>query len=170
MIKLCGAVLLVAGTSAWGAMGVMRLRRRCRILADLVRSMAALRGELTTRLAPMPEVLERMEREFSAPVAEFFGAVRLRLDELGAATLFELWSDASERAELCLTAEERSVLRDAGRTLGRYDIDEQRAALERAERELTQLCRRAEQRCDRDSRTRAFVGVAVGLFATLLLI
>ncbi|MDR2420593.1 MAG: stage III sporulation protein AB [Oscillospiraceae bacterium] len=171
MIKLLGAALLIGGTSACGISGAMRLRRRARVLAELVRALAAMRGELVTRLAPVPELIERAERQSAGPVGAFFRNVRLRLGELGDTALYELWSGAvGATPELMLTEEEAAVLREAPRALGRYDLAEQRDALLRAERRFEEFVRRADAKRDAEFKTRALLGAAAGVFVALLLL
>jgi stage III sporulation protein AB len=149
----------------------MRLRRRARALAGLARALAAMRSELVTRLAPVPELIERAERQSEEPVSAFFRNVRLRLGELGDTALYELWSDALRGTpELLLTGEESAALREAPRALGRYDLAEQRDALLRAEGQFEEFSRRAGAKRDAEFKTRALLGAAVGVFAALLLL
>jgi stage III sporulation protein AB len=170
-LKLIGAVLLIGGTSVWGASGVARLRRRSRILAGIVRALAAMRSELVTRLTPVPELIKRMEEQSEGPVRAFFHNVGIRLGELGDAALYELWGRAADATpELLLTPEESAALRDTPRALGRYNISEQSDALLRAERSFAEFARRADEKRDSDSKTRAALGAAAGIFAVLLLI
>jgi stage III sporulation protein AB len=112
-----------------------------------------------------------MEEQTAEPVRAFFRNVRRSLGGLGDMALYELWGRAVEETpELLLTEEEVSALRETPRALGRYDIAEQRDALLRAERRFEAFARRAAEKRDADSKTRAFIGAAVGVFAALLLL
>jgi stage III sporulation protein AB len=150
---------------------VFTLRRRSRILAELLRAVAAMRAELVTRLTPVPELISRVAAQSAEPVAGFFRAVEARLPSLGELSLFELWQSAlGASPELMLTPQEYAAFCEIPRALGRYDIAEQRAALMTAERELERFARLAEDKRLSDSKTRAFTGVAAGIFVVLMLI
>jgi stage III sporulation protein AB len=163
--------LLILGTSAWGLLGVTRLRRRCRILAELARALGALRAELVTRLEPVPQLISLLSSRTREPVASLFRNVEARLPQLGETSFYDIWGQAvTATPELLLEPEEQRELREVPRALGRYDVEEQRVALERAERRFEEFSRRADEKRDADSKTRACIGVAAGVFLALILI
>lgn len=171
MVKLLGALLVICGGCAWGVLEVMRLKRRCRILNELTSAVGAMRSEITTRLTPVPELISRMTRESAEPVRTFFVNVEKRLGSIGEATLYDLWGEAlSETPELSLLQDELDALSDVPRALGRYELEEQRLALNRTERQLEQFSERAKQVYERDSKIKGFIGVAAGILIALLLI
>ena len=171
MVKALGAILIICGTSAWGISGVFRLKRRCRILAEMTGAIGAIRSEITTRLTPVPELITRIARETEEPVRSFFRSVEGRLEDIGALTLYDIWDDAlTNTPELLLLRDEVEALRAVARALGRYDLEEQRLALSRAERQLEQFLQGARDIRARDSKIKRIVGVAAGIFIVLLLI
>ena len=171
MIKALGAILIICGTGAWGVAGVVKLRRRCRILAELTGAVVALRSEITTRLTPVPELISRLACETAAPAGTFFKNVEERLGNIGVLTLYDIWEKAlCATPELSLQRDEQDALREVPRALGRYDIDEQRLALTRTERQLEQFLQRARDTQTRDSKIKGTIGVAAGIFIVLLLI
>ena len=162
---------MICGTSAWGISGVLKLRRRCRIIAELTVAVGAIRGEITTRLTPVPELISRIARESAGPSRSFFKSIEVRLSDIGEFTLYDIWCGALENTpELLLLQDERDALREVPRALGRYDIEEQRLALSRAERQFEQFLQRARATQIRDSKIKCTVGIAAGLFIVLLLI
>lgn len=171
MLKILGAIFVIGGTAAWGAANVIKLRRRCRILRELTGAVGAIRSEITTRLTPVPELITRMTHETDEPVSLFFKNVEERLPDLGVLTLYDIWEEALiNTPELSLFEDELDALKEVPRALGRYDLEEQRLALSRTERRLEQFLQRAQETRERDSRTKGFIGVAVGIFIVLLLI
>ena len=56
MIRLIGAVLITAGTAAWGIMGVLRLRHRVSSLVAIISALDAMKSEICDRLTPMTEL------------------------------------------------------------------------------------------------------------------
>ena len=171
MIKAFGVILVICGTSAWGVFGVLRLWRRCRILAELTGAVGAIRSEITTRLTPVPELISRLASETGEPVRSFFTSIVTRLGDIGEYTLYEIWYDAlTNTPELLLLGDERDALREVPRALGRYDLEEQRLALSHTEQQLEQFRQRACDARVRDSKIKGTIGVAAGLFIVLLLI
>jgi stage III sporulation protein AB len=62
------------------------------------------------------------------------------------------------------------VLTELGVRLGRYDVGEQAAAIGHAQRRLEEHIRRAEAERDSNAKVHAFLGVAAGLFAIIILL
>ncbi|NLB29250.1 MAG: hypothetical protein GX823_03355, partial [Clostridiales bacterium] len=165
------AILVICGTSAWGISGVMRLKKRCRILAALTGAVGAIRSEITTRLTPVPELISRMALETAEPVKSFFKNVESRLGDIGVLTLYDIWDEALRGTpELSLLGDELDALKEVPRALGRYDLEEQRLALGRTERQLEQFLQRAREISGRDSKIKGFIGIAAGIFIVLILI
>lgn len=61
-MKLLGAALVAAAFAVLGASEALRLRRRARLTSELAAGLELLRGEIVSRLAPMPEAAERLAR------------------------------------------------------------------------------------------------------------
>ena len=171
IIQILGALLTIGGTSAWGLLGVLKLRRRSRDLAELCRTVAALRSELVTRLAPVPELIAHLAAQADEPIAAFLREVELHLPSLGEHSLFEIWQTALTAApQLKLTPPERAAFMEIPRALGRYELAEQRNALQAVQRTLERFANDAEQRRRADSKTRGFIGIAAGVFVVLILL
>jgi stage III sporulation protein AB len=171
VIRVVGAALVIFGTSAWGLLGVLRLRRRETSIGALARSIGLLRAEICTLTTPLSEAAARLARECEPPAAKFYENLLEDLPRLGDATFPELWRGAAERTpELLLNPDEASALRELAKSLGKYNIEEQRAALLYAERQFEAFYARAASIRERDTKLRAMLGVASGVFAVLLLL
>ena len=171
MIKIIGAVLLVAGTAAWGLAGVMRLRNRAKNLAALASAVGAMKSEICDRLTPTPEVFEMLAAEAQYPANLLFRNASERMGAIGQKPFSDIWRGAAENTpELLLNAGEIDALCELGLFLGRYNVEEQRSAFDRAGRRLEEFTGRAESLRDTNSRMHAFLGVAAGLFAVVVLI
>ena len=55
-------------------------------------------------------------------------------------------------------------------SLGRYDIGEQRSAIAYAERRMDEFLHKAEADREKNSKVHAFLGVAAGVFAVVILL
>ncbi|SHI08327.1 Stage III sporulation protein AB (spore_III_AB) [Sporobacter termitidis DSM 10068] len=171
MIRLIGAVLITAGTAAFGIMGVFRLRNRVRSLSAVISALAAMKSEICDRLTPMPELLRQMSGEATYPASLLFKNASERISGLGSKPFSAIWRQAVlNTPELLLTPGEELVLTELGMVLGRYDIGEQRSAIAYAERRMDEFLRRAEADREKNSKVHAFLGVAAGIFVVVILL
>lgn len=171
MIRLIGAVLITAGTAAWGLLGVFRLRSRVKNLNAIVSALSVMKSEICDRLTPMPELLRQMENEATYPASQLFKNAAEKIPSLGSKPFSSIWGQAVlNTPELLLTPQEELVLTELGMSLGRYDIGEQRSAIQYAERRMDDFSRKAELDKERNSKVHAFLGVAAGLFAVVILL
>lgn len=85
--------------------------------------------ELSFRLTPMPELLERLSRQADPPADGLFAGCREGLSSLGERSLAELWKAGVRQPALLLEAEELALLDGLGQVLGSYDGEGQLAAL-----------------------------------------
>jgi stage III sporulation protein AB len=168
---MLGALLIMTATAAWGVMGVMRLRARTRSLQSLSSALGVMKSEICDRLTPMPELLGHMAAEATYPASQLFRSAAEKIPSLGSRSFSSIWSQAVKSTpELLLTPSEALVLTELGQSLGRYDIAEQRSALQYAQRRMEEYARAAELERDKNSKVKAFLGVAAGFFAIILLI
>ena len=171
MIKLLGAVLIITGTAAWGAGRALRLKNRVRSLSSLVTALGMMGSEIEARMTPMPELLDLLENEAPYPSKRLFAATSENMKELGMTPFSGIWEQAvRETPELLLSAREESCLKELGFSLGRYDIAQVRAAIGYTIRRLSDYRDDAERERKASSKMYAFLGVAAGVFAVVVLI
>ncbi len=171
MIKFAGALLIIAGTAAIGGRSALRYRNRVRSLESLVSALGLMRSEICDRLTPMPELLEMLSREAGQPASRLFANVSRRMSELGARPFPDIWRQAvSDTPELLLSGREEACLSELGFSLGRYDVPQQRAAITYTARRMSDYAAAAERERSSNSRLHAFLGVAAGVLAVVVLI
>lgn len=168
MLKLTGALLVAGGVSALGFAAAGGLTRRVRTLSALAGALALMERELSFRLTPMPELLERLAERAAPPADALFVYCRAGLDRLGETSLDELWREGLET--LSLRDGERLALEHLGAVLGRYDGEGQRAALAEAREELEQALAEAREERSRLGRMYRVVGTAAGTVLAVLLL
>jgi stage III sporulation protein AB len=130
-----------------------------------------MKSEICDRLTPMPELLKQLTNEASPPASMLFKNAAEKIPSLGSRSFSSLWSQAvMETPELLLTPQEELVLKELGMSLGRYDTGEQKNAIQYAERRMDEYARKAETERERNSKVHAFLGIAAGLFAVVILL
>ena len=125
-MKLLGAALVAAAFAVLGASEALRLRRRARLTSELAAGLELLRGEIVSRLAPMPEAAERLARHGPEGTRVFYAAVCTGLESFGGAEFSELWRRALGLLDIGAPA--RAALLNLGASLGRYGAEEQGSA------------------------------------------
>jgi stage III sporulation protein AB len=171
MIRIIGAVLITAGAAAWGFLGVVRLRTRAKSLTALASALGAVKSEICDRLTPMPELLEQLGEESTYPANLLFKNACEKMSSLGNKPFSSIWMQAVKATpELLLMPSEELVLTELGLSLGRYDVAEQKSALSYAQRRMEEYSRKAEAEREKNSKVHAFLGVAAGIFAVVILL
>ena len=171
MLKLIGAILLIAGTASCGIIGAMRLRRRSDSLSSVLSALSTMKSEICDRLTPIPELLEMLAEDGQYPANALFSNACANMSRLGSAQFSEIWNQSVEKTpELLLNARECEVLSELGKSLGKYNIEEQRSALLYALDRFSGYLKKAESSRAEGAKMRAAIGVAAGIFAVVILI
>lgn len=169
MIKLIGAVMIVAGTAFCGVKSIIKMRERVKSLSALIHSLDIMRSEICDRMTPMTEIIRLLKKETAFPANVFYKNLDCRLEKLGQVQLSELWNETlSSTPQLMLAPQESDILCELGASLGRYSVYEQEKALFYAKKRLEARLKRAELEREKDSKVQAFLGVAAGIFAVII--
>ena len=171
MVRIAGALILICGTASWGLMGAARLGRKASDLRILLSALQIMRTEICSRLTPMQEVLKMVSAQTRSGVRTFFDNVTANFSAVGARPFSDVWQKAVDATpELNLDKAETLILKQLGMSLGKYDAQQQKQALDYAISRFETFSSRAEQDKQTKSRLNAFMGVAAGIFAVVILL
>lgn len=170
MIRLMGALLTAVGGAFLGFTAARRLRRRAVVLRQLAGAMEQMEREISFRLTPMPELMERLAAEYPSPVGELFANCRKGLDQLGQRSLAEIWRQALADTNLDLEGRGAAVLDELGEVLGRFEESGLRTALAHAGAELTREGELAREDGEKRGRMYQVLGLASGGLLVILLL
>lgn len=171
MLSLIGAVLIIGSTTFFGISAFLRLKRRVDMLDTFLFALGQMEREITQRLLPIPEVLELLIEETKAPVSHFFARVDKGMREVGVYSFSSIWNKAlGASQELLLKKEEVRILEDVGKVLGRYHTQEQKTALQYAQKRIAQCLKQAQAEKQTQGKMQATLGVAAGIFVVLILL
>ena len=169
MLKLIGAILLVSGAAVWGLLGARGLKDRGVALRAVESSLELMEHELCDLLTPVPELFAVLGSVSPEPAGQLYRNAAARMKEIGAVPFSELWHRAvTDTEELLLTEEETTALSELGVSLGKYDVNEQRRAVEAARKRFGLFAERAEKERDKNWKSQAFLGAAAGIFAVII--
>lgn len=169
-MRWVGAVLLSAGSAALGLGAVVHLDSRVRDLRGLIAGLSAMERALTARLEPLDGMLSGAAESAEGRPQEFFQFCRRGVARLAGRSFAGLWESALEAVPLRLEEADLSILRQLGGVLGRYDADSQAAALLQAVKQLEEQLAEGQEQRRRLGKVYGTMGVAAGLFFTILLL
>lgn len=170
MLKLLGALCVMAGALWCGTGAIGGLRRRAQALGELHGSLVWLEEEMTFRMAPLPQLLEQLGKDRQGEVSQFFQETARSLQRDPEGGLYPSWRQAMVRYLPLLRQEERQVLLEVGQTLGRYDVQTQRQALSRGARRMAVFRDEARGEVKRLGKVYAALSLAGGAAVILVLV
>lgn len=170
MLKVVGAVLVMAGTIGLGWRGVERLGERAEVLRGLQGSVAYLEEELAFRFTPLPQLLEHLRQNRKGAVGAFFAAVGKKMERCEDVSLRQSWRQSVEETFPMLKDEERKTVAELGEVLGQYDAKTQIQSLKLTGERLAGFYLAAQEERSRLGKVYLALGVAGGLATVLVLI
>lgn len=170
MLKVLGAVLILTGTLYGGYSQVLRLKKREKLLRQLGDSLEEVQAELCFHGAPLGPILRKAGEGKLAEARGFLEDWADTLAQEPGAQRDAALNGLAGKWLALLTEEERQALELVLRTLGRYDIDQQRSALEESRERLGHMTSRAEEEKRRLGKVYMALSAALGATVVLLCI
>lgn len=171
MLRTIGVVLVVLGPSMMGFSKALSLKAHARFLSDFVAALELMRAEICTRLTPIPELVAYLAKSAPTGCRAFYAGLEQRMGLLGEASFLQLWEqEADALTEPQLSGEERSAVKALGMSLGRYDVQEQQAAIDMAIARLTVLAEEARKQSAVQGRLWTGLGVTGGLMLAIIML
>jgi stage III sporulation protein AB len=170
LLKIIGSVLVIGCCTILGYSASGRTKQRIKALRGLLSALTLMKSEICDLLTPMPELLKLLSQQVSAPASLLFSNCHSFMFEGGSRSFRDSWRRAVlETRDLCLLSEEEEVLCELGVSLGRYNIEEQRKAIEKAEKRL-ELFLELEEKDKKDrSKINTVLGLGTGVTLAILL-
>lgn len=169
-MSLIGAVMILAACVLAAMRMVREETSRLRTLRELSAALARLQAEMNLHLTDLPSLAKSLGGECSDRAGRFFAGLSAKLDKLGEKSFPQLWAENVRELLPELEAEDREAFLRLGQTLGRYELDEQLAAIERCRATLDRSASQLAQ-CLPERRRLAFgLMSAAGALLCILLI
>lgn len=169
MLRVIGAVLVMAGTVGLAWREVERLGERVEVLRGLQGAVAYLEEELAFRFTPLPQLLEQLSQNRQGAVGAFFGNVGKKMEQ-GDVPLRQGWRQGVEQTLSMLKDEEQKTVAELGEVLGQYDAKTQVQTLKLTGERLAGAYIAAQEERGRLGKVYLALGVAGGLVTVLVLI
>ncbi|GAA0296337.1 stage III sporulation protein AB [Gracilibacillus halotolerans] len=170
-MKVIAILMIIAACSVVGfeiSNGFARRTKNLRLWKDALRILEA---EIVYSQTPIIQVFQKLSKQLPKPMKELFAQLAKEVaDERG--DLYEIWSEKLEDFSKIshLKTEDVEILKQFGRTLGKYDILQHEKQIQLT---LTHLDRKAAEANEQNAKfgkmSRA-LGVLSGIFIALLLL
>ena len=166
MIRMTGAVLLVAGCGSFGFLIGIHYRREIRMLRYLLAALQEMEWELKYRLTPLPELCGIAASASGGKLQELFRNLRKDLETGCCAEVSGCMNGLLQTGDI--PSKTAICLKELGRSLGRYDLEGQLQGLQ----EVRLHCRKnlEELESHRAERLRSYqtLGLCAGTALVIL--
>lgn len=171
MVKIVGAILIVAATTWIGFEAARHLSERPRQLRLLKSALQSLEAEIMYGHTPLHEAARRLAAQLKEPLSSFFELFATKLTH-SEATVKEAWEESLTNIWklTALKQGEFEIMKQFGETLGRHDRTQQQKHIQLT---LTHLEREEADAYDKQSKYEKMVkslGFLTGLLLVILLI
>ena len=168
MLRMMGALCIVAGSGAFGFAMAAASRREERQLRELLSVLEYLSCELSYRLTPLPKLCRSAAEGRGGVVADFCLDLAKELEMQMEPDVQGCVKTVLGRMEL--PARLRSILEELGQTLGRFDLPGQLRGLELSIRETEQALRSVREGAPERRRSWQTLGLCVGAALAILFV
>lgn len=172
LIRILGAVLVVAASAGIGFSHSFRLGKRLEQLKQLERMTLLLKGEISYGCVSLPEALSSIGKKLPEPFAHFLGQVASRLKSYPDKSFQQIFQEEVEEdlAQSALTAKDKGALMQMGAFLGYLDKDMQLRTVDLYLQELDREIEDAGESTPGRQKLCRSLGIMGGLFLVILLI
>ena len=168
MLRIMGALCIVAGSGAFGFAMAAASRREERQLRQLLGALEYLSCELSYRLTPLPNLCRGAAEGRGGAVSEFFLSLARELEKQTEPDVQTCVRAALDSMEL--PASIGRILTELGQTLGRFDLPGQLRGLELSIRETEQALRTVREGAPERRRSWQTLGLCAGAALAILFI
>ena len=169
-MRLLGALLILSAAVGIGLHFMSLSRSRLRALEDFDAALCLMRGELSLRNSPLPEVLEKLSQDSAGQARLFFMTLSDSLPLLGTCPFSRLWETTLQKSCPVLPETARRELIRLGNSLGRYDLERQLSELAAVQQRLEQIALQAAREYAQIRKLGPGLGAASGLLLAILLL
>ena len=173
MIKLCGAVCIVAGTTCYGLFYAFQKKSRLWRLKQFKESLLCLSGQLRVARMTMPQALAQIGQKSRYDyLSQFYIFVSENLEQHTYSGFWETWAAGIDSyvRDIYLTESDSEILKNIGSIPLHLDIQMQLAFLEENISELENLIEETQKDIRARCRIYQRAGVIAGLVIVLILI
>lgn len=170
MLKVCGAVLLLAGTAGFGFLRALAVHRQYEELLYLKKIILMLKGEICYTLSCMSEVFYRLSQRVKEPYKTVFSQFCSELEK-SQGNFQEIWRETViNPLRICVgCGRELDKLEELGETMGYLDKEMQVNYLELFLEQLELSIKERGQQVYYEEKLSRTLGILAGIFLVIIL-
>ncbi|MBQ2696287.1 MAG: stage III sporulation protein AB [Clostridia bacterium] len=172
MLKLLGALLVIAACTAFGIKSVMKKRDTIKALKELRSALSEIARAINFQLDPLPEVISRLHKEQFSEADSFISQLHTNVQNSENEPFSQLWEHTiklfSKEKELPIQAE--SLLLSLGESLGKMDYETELSRLKEGQASLSELIDETEQNYGKTEKMTKSLSIILGIFIVILLL
>ncbi|MCI8599173.1 MAG: hypothetical protein HFJ10_12170 [Lachnospiraceae bacterium] len=172
MLKIMGALMILASATGIGVSCSMDLKKYCMELRLLKQLLYMLRGEIKYTKTPLAEAFERIAVRLPEPFSTFLRQTAQEMENLDGRTFGELWREQIRTGlpGTHLKKDDKEQLGALGEVLGYLDLEMQVSSIELYLEQLEISIRSAQDAITAKQKLYQSLGVAGGIFLVILLV
>ncbi|WP_350344658.1 stage III sporulation protein SpoIIIAB [Proteinivorax tanatarense] len=171
MLKIIGAVVLIAATTSYGFQKAQKLQQRTTALRVFQNGLSMLQTEVSYGHTPLPEALKNVACALPSPQKEFFINISANLEKCDGFMLQRYWTEELKKeAYHFLTVRDKDILQTLGFSLGKSGIDEQMKHISLTLNKLNAAERESEIEYKKNGKMWKYLGFFTGLALVLVLL
>lgn len=171
MLKLIGAICLIAATSFIGFDLSRQLSLRTSELRMFIYSLQMIEAEMTYSYDSLQVIFENVGEKMTFPISSFYNRLAQELQQ-PIANFYEIWEAALTKLanESTLKTEEMKILKQFGKNIGNHTIDQQEKQIKLTIYYLQKELDEAIEVQKKYDKTIKSISVLIGIFIVLILI
>lgn len=138
MMKLLGAIIIIAASTLYGLYRASMFAERPRQIRGLIHGLNRLSTEIGYGSTPLPDALAKLAGQMKKPLAELFSSIADKLQPGMSVTVKEAWQTTVDAmwSRTAMKRSEKEALLELGQSLGVSDREDQLKHLQLAVKQL----------------------------------
>ncbi len=165
-----GAIILVISALYIGVSKAREERLRVKTLRELCSALEILKNEICTNRTSLGKVISMQSLHSSDELTSFFSDIEKSFYDLGNRRFSDIWNECIENSLSILPDKAKNELIALGNSLGRYDADLQKQAIERCAYALQRECETLESVLINNEKMYIGLSGGAGLILALMLV
>lgn len=172
MLKIVGIVLIIGSFSGIGISQRQQFRSRVVVLGDMISALDFISGELSFKLASIPDIVEKLAADSRASVSAVFHPLHDMIQKDDNLSLTFKWMKAFREygRDAGLSEEDIGILCDLSDFIGKYDAQAQQKSIDYAKTRLSRQLEIASAELKSKGMVYRTCCIAAGILLVLVLI
>ncbi len=170
MLKLLGALLVIAACGALGMKHVFKKRETITAIRQLRDTLWEIARSIGFQLEPLPDILRRLNRDMQPEQDSFLGLLAQKAEADSSRPFCQIWQDVLEvfAESKDLPHEIKSGLAQLGESLGKMDYETELQRLHSVTAFLDNQLTQTEEANGKTEKMVKSLGVILGIFIVIL--